>query len=86
MDTFEAITTRRAIKKFDPNYKMSSDDVDSLMKLAILSPTSYNQQNWRFVTVTDQSIKEKIGVAARDRKSTRLNSSHVRTSRMPSSA
>ncbi len=38
MDTFEAITTRRAIKKFDPNYKMSSDDVDSLMKLAILSP------------------------------------------------
>lgn len=66
MDTFEAITTRRAIKKFDPNYKMSSDDVDSLMKLAILSPTSYNQQNWRFVTVTDQSIKEKIGVAARN--------------------
>ena len=66
MDTFEAISTRRAIKKFDPNHKMSSEDVDSLMKLAILSPTSYNQQNWRFVTVTDQSIKEKIGVAARN--------------------
>ena len=66
MDTFEAISTRRAIKKFDPNHKMSSEDVESLMKLAILSPTSYNQQNWRFVTVTDQSIKEKIGVAARN--------------------
>ena len=36
------------------------------MKLTILSPTSYNQQNWRFVTVTDQSIKEKIGIAARN--------------------
>ena len=28
--------------------------------------TSYNQQNWRFVTVIDQSIKEKIGIAARN--------------------
>ena len=54
MDTFEAISSRRAIKKFDPSHKMTSDEVDSLMKLTILSPTSYNQQNWRFVTVTDQ--------------------------------
>ena len=66
MDTFEAISNRRAIKKFDPNHKMTSEEVDSLMKLTILSPTSYNQQNWRFVTVTDQSIKEKIGIAARN--------------------
>jgi len=66
MDTFEAISHRRAIKKFDPNHKMTSEEVDSLMKLTILSPTSYNQQNWRFVTVTDQSIKEKIGIAARN--------------------
>ena len=66
MDTFEAITSRRAIKKFDGNYKMTSEQVNSLMKLTILSPTSYNQQNWRFVTITDQSIKEKIGIAARN--------------------
>jgi len=65
MDTFDAIKTRRAIKKFDSTYKMSPDDVKSLMELAILSPTSYNQQNWRFVTVTDQDVKEKISVAAR---------------------
>ena len=46
MDTFEAISHRRAIKKFDPNHKMTSEEVDSLMKLTILSPTSYNQQKW----------------------------------------
>ena len=33
-------------------------------------------------TLTDADVEELIG----DRKSTRLNSSHVRTSRMPSSA
>lgn len=65
MDVFEAIETRRAIKKFDPSHKMSSDDVQKLMEHVILAPTSYNQQNWRFVYVTNQDIKEKISVAAR---------------------
>ena len=66
MDTFDAIKTRRAIKKFDSSYKMSTDDIKALQELTILSPTSYNQQNWRFVYVTDQSVKEKISKAARD--------------------
>ncbi len=66
MDTFDAIKTRRAVKKFDSAYKMTPDQVKSLMELTILSPTSYNQQNWRFVTVTDKSIKEQISKAARD--------------------
>ena len=65
MDTFEAINTRRAIKKFDNTHKMTSEQVKSLMELVILSPTSYNQQNWRFITVTDQTIKEQISKAAR---------------------
>lgn len=65
MDVFEAIETRRAIKKFDSTYKMSNNDVQKLMEHVILAPTSYNQQNWRFVYVTDRDIKEKISVAAR---------------------
>ena len=65
MDVFEAISTRRAIKKFDSTQTMSNDDVQKLMEHVILTPTSYNQQNWRFVYVTDQAVKEKISVAAR---------------------
>jgi len=66
MNTFEAINTRRAIKKFDNTYKITSDQVKSLMNLAIRSPTSYNQQNWRFITITNQSIKDQISKAARN--------------------
>ena len=65
MDVFEAIETRRAIKKFDSTYKMSDEDVQKLMGHVILTPTSYNHQNWRFVYATDQSVKEKISAAAR---------------------
>ena len=66
MDTFDAIKTRRAIKKFDPSHKMSPDEIKFLMELAILSPTSYNQQNWRFITATEQDVKDRISKAARD--------------------
>jgi nitroreductase len=66
MDTFDAIKTRRAIKKFDNSYKMSPEDIKLLQELTILSPTSYNQQNWRFVYITDQMVKDKISKAARD--------------------
>ncbi|KEQ56060.1 putative NADH nitroreductase YdgI protein [Marine Group I thaumarchaeote SCGC AAA799-E16] len=65
MDVFEAVSTRRAIKKFDPNHKMSPEEVKKLMEHVILSPTSYNQQNWRFIYVTDQDVKEKVSEAAR---------------------
>ena len=29
-------------------------------------PTSYNQQNWRFITITEQPVKDQISKAARD--------------------
>ena len=64
MDTFDAIKTRRAIKKFDRTFKMSNNEIKFLMELAILSPTSYNQQNWRFIIITDQKIKDRISKAS----------------------
>jgi len=60
MDTFDAIAQRRSVKSFDKNHKMAQDEINKLLELAVLSPTSYNIQNWRFVTVTDQSIKDKL--------------------------
>lgn len=60
MDTFDAITSRRSVKSFDKNHKMTSADITKLLELAVLSPTSYNIQNWRFVTITDQSIKDRL--------------------------
>ena len=60
MDTLEAIKTRRSIKSFDKNHKMTKDEITKLLELAVLSPTSYNIQNWRFVIITEQTIKDKL--------------------------
>ncbi len=60
MDTIDAIKQRRSVKSFDKSHKMTADEINQLLELAVLSPTSYNIQNWRFVTVTDQSLKDKL--------------------------
>ena len=59
VDTIEAIRSRRSIKSFQ-SHEMSQDEINHLLNLAVLSPTSYNIQNWRFVTVTDQSVKDRL--------------------------
>lgn len=60
MDVRTAIETRRAAKQFDPDHKMSETDINELMSLAMLSPTAFNIQHWRFVVVRDSAIREAI--------------------------
>lgn len=60
MDTIEAIHTRRAAKHYDPSHQMSDEEVKELLSLAMLSPTAFNIQNWRFVAVRDSDLRAKI--------------------------
>lgn len=64
MQTLEAIEKRRAVKHFDPAYQITEPEIEKLFAHAILSPTSFNIQNWRFVVVTDQVQKDKLKAAA----------------------
>lgn len=66
MDTFTAIQERRAVKHYDPAFEMPEADVERLLDLALLSPTSFNIQNWRFVVVRDAEQKQKLRAAAWD--------------------
>lgn len=66
MNTLTAIEARRAVKHFDPGYQMSDAEVRSLMSLALLSPTAFNIQNWRFVLVRDPELRKRIRAVAWD--------------------
>lgn len=64
MDLFTAVETRRSVKHYDPQHAMSSAEIEQLMSHVILSPTSFNIQNWRFVIVQDPDIRAKLREAA----------------------
>lgn len=60
MNVTEAIVERRSIKAYDPHHKMTEQEITKLMSLAMLSPTAFNIQNWRFVVVTDPVLRQQI--------------------------
>ncbi|MCK5522294.1 MAG: nitroreductase family protein [Thiomargarita sp.] len=66
METFTAIETRRAIKHYDPEHRMTKDEINKLMSLAMLSPTAFNIQNWRFVLAQEPELRKKIRATAWD--------------------
>lgn len=66
MDTLSAIEQRRSVKHYDAGFEMPAADVQRLLDLALLSPTSFNIQNWRFVVVRDPELKKKVRGAAWD--------------------
>lgn len=70
MNVFDAIRTRRAVKKFDPHHVMSEEEIHQLLSLALEAPTAYNIQNWRFLLVRDPEIRKQIRAAAWDQEQT----------------
>lgn len=59
-ETFDSIKQRRSIKNFDSFHKISDKEIEKILSLAILSPTSYNIQHWRFLVVKDMELRKKI--------------------------
>jgi nitroreductase len=66
MNVAAAVEQRRAIKAYDPNHRMSEVEIETLMSLAMRSPTAWNIQNWRFVLVRDPELRKQVRAAAWD--------------------
>jgi len=66
MDTLEAIQARRSVKHYDANHQMTEAEINQLLSLAILSPTAFNIQNWRFAVVKDRELRKQIRKVAWD--------------------
>ena len=60
MSVAQAITSRRSIKHYDTAHKLTEQEISKLMALAMLSPTAFNVQHWRFVLITDPVLRQQI--------------------------
>lgn len=66
METKQVIQTRRSVKQYDPEHRMTEQETNELISLAMLSPTAFNLQHWRFVVVKDQALRKQIRKVAWD--------------------
>ena len=66
MKVTEAIQSRRAVKAYDTRHHLSENEIEQLFSLAMLSPTAFNIQNWRFVAVQDAELRRQIRAVSWD--------------------
>lgn len=66
MNVADAIKLRRSVKSYDPEHRLSESEIETLMSLAVLAPTAFNIQNWRFVQVRDKALRKEIRAVAWD--------------------
>ncbi len=59
MDVFEAIKSRRSIRKYKPD-PVSDDDLQKVLEAAHWAPSWANTQCWRFIVVRSPEIKQKV--------------------------
>ena len=60
MQTLDAIRSRRSVKHFDASHQMTEVEINEILSLAMLSPTAFNVQHWRFVVVENADLRSKI--------------------------
>lgn len=64
MDVIKTLETRYSTKEFDPNKKISTEDMDKLETILQLSPSSTNVQPWKFVIASTDEGKKRIAKAS----------------------
>ena len=51
---------RHACKAFDETKKISDEDINFIMEVARKSPSSFGQEAWKFLVITNEELKAKL--------------------------
>ncbi len=60
MDIIEVARGRHTCKAYDPNRKISSEDMSKVRELLRLAPSSVNGQPWHFLIVSSEEARKKV--------------------------
>lgn len=72
----EALRFRHACKKFNPEKKISRQDLDIILEAACLSPSSFGMEAWKFLVLESPEIRQRLRPACWDQAQV-TDSSHV---------
>lgn len=64
MSFLEKMKTRYTVKQYNPQGKISEEQINELKEILNLSPSSINSQPWNFIFITDPAVKEKLADAS----------------------
>ena len=77
MNFLDLMKQRYTTKKYNPNYKIEAEKIDTLKEILSLSPSSINSQPWNFVFIDNEDLKKELAEFSHHNKEKVLNCSHV---------
>jgi nitroreductase len=54
------IRERRSVRKYDPGFMISQEEILDILKEATLAPSSSNLQPWKFIVIQDEETKREL--------------------------
>ncbi|TZF94343.1 NAD(P)H-dependent oxidoreductase [Chryseobacterium panacisoli] len=77
MNFLDQMKKRYTVKKYNPQGKISEEQIEELKEILNLSPSSINSQPWNFIFVNDTELKKQLGDKSYFNKEKVLDSSHI---------
>lgn len=60
----KVMTERKSVRVYDPNFKISKEELEEMLTLATTAPSSSNLQAWNFIVIQDQEVKKELRTIA----------------------
>ncbi|OGY43290.1 MAG: hypothetical protein A3J62_02890 [Candidatus Buchananbacteria bacterium RIFCSPHIGHO2_02_FULL_38_8] len=60
MDFWQVLESRHSVRSFNPDKKITEEQIERLLKAARLAPSAGNMQDWYFEVIKDILVKRKL--------------------------
>lgn len=54
------LLTRRSVRQYELGKKISREDIEDILKIAMYAPSARNCQPWEFIVIEDEDLKNQI--------------------------
>ncbi|MGV2940245.1 nitroreductase family protein [Mesobacillus sp. LC4] len=71
------IRERRSVRKYDPSFKISKEEILDILKEAALAPSSSNLQPWKFLVIQDEETKKELRMIANNQEQVETSSAVI---------
>jgi nitroreductase len=71
------IRERHSVRKYDPNFKISQEEIKDILSEATLAPSSSNMQPWKFMVIQDEETKKELRAIANNQEQVETSSAVI---------
>jgi nitroreductase len=61
---YSIMKARKTVRIFDTNVTITKEEIEEILELATIAPSSSNLQSWRFLVIQDTAVKKELKAIA----------------------